>query len=217
MKKIVLSIILGVMLLSPNAQARNRISMSSSFTGVDHSLFSLVSDRVDIWDIFVRSLPEVDLYDPDIQFFVDRLPQDARVFVQTAPDGVRVFTFLSAREFGCIAKILPAVPGVKPELYMHIENCQMSRVRQDGKAVTNYIHSTVHKADGTQVKEFSSIATWTFHHVTDMTLTTPAGVEYDDLWYVETIVVNTPGPSIVEYFTVEGIGIVGKRKATVSW
>jgi len=175
------------------------------------------SAKVDIYDIFVRSLPEVDLADPDIQFFVDRLPRGARVFVQTSSNGTRIFTYLTKRKFGCIAKILPAVPGVKPELYMHIEECQMSRRQRSGKAVTNYIRNTVHKADGTMVKDFQSTATWTFHHITDMVLTTPAGVEYDDLWYVETLVVNTPGPSMVQYYTVEGVGIVGKRVANVSW
>lgn len=174
-------------------------------------------DTVDIYDIFARSLTEVDLDDDDIQFFVDRLPYNARVFLQTAPDGTRTYTYMTATKFGCIAKILPAVPGVKPQLYMHIEDCKMSRHRKSGKAVTNYIHHTIHKADGTQVKEFYSTATWTFHHVNNMMVTAANGEEYDDIWLVETLVVNTPAPSMVQYYTVEGVGIVGKRLATVSW
>ena len=98
------------------------------------------------------SLEEVELYDDDIQFFVDRLPAGAQVFVQTSPDGTRIYTYLTYHSFGCIAKILPAVPGVKPELYMHIEDCQMNRMRWSGEAVTNYIHHTVQKADGTVVE-----------------------------------------------------------------
>ncbi len=172
---------------------------------------------VDIYDIFVRSLEEVDLDSEDIQFFVGLLPRGARVFVQTAPNGTRVFTFLTRSRFGCIAKILPAVPGVKPELYMHIENCQMKRMRKDGKAVTNYIINIIEKADGTVVKEFKSTSTWVFNHVDDMVVETPSGMQFDDIWLVETHVVNTSGPSMVQYYTVEDIGIVGKRKATVSW
>ncbi|MEN8198618.1 MAG: hypothetical protein ABFR63_00965 [Thermodesulfobacteriota bacterium] len=192
-----------------NANATNAAIDSWSSRGIQ--------DTVDIYDIFVRSLPEVDLYDEDIQFFVDRLPYGSRVFVQTSPNGPRVYTFLSETQFGCIAKILPAVPGVKPELYMHIENCQMSRHRKSGSAVTNYIRSTIHKADGTMVKAFNSTATWTFHHVDNVLLTTGSGMEYSDIWLVETLVVNTPGPSMVQYYTVEDVGIIGKRVANVSW
>jgi len=158
------------------------------------------ADKVDIYDIFVRSLQEVDLDNEEIQFFVDRLHRAARVFAQTAPDGTRVFTFLSRRQFGCIAKIIPAVPGVKPELYMHIENCQMNRMRRDGTAVTNYIHHIIERANGTVVKEFNSTATWTFNHVDDMVVETPGGMQFDDIWLVETHVVNTPGPSQVQYY-----------------
>lgn len=179
--------------------------------------FNFCDDDVDIYDIFTRSLEEVDLYSDEIQFFVDRLPYHARVFAQTAPDGTRTFTFLTYHEFGCIAKILPAVPGVKPQLFMHIENCQMDRTRDNGKAVTNYIHHIVTKADGTVVKEFNSTATWAFNHVNDMAITTPAGVQYDDIWLVETHVVNDTSSSMVQYYTVEDVGIVGKRKSTVNW
>ncbi len=212
-----LGIMLGVLFLSPAAQvSAESFADGASYHSSNRSR-EMRADKVDIYDIFVRSLPEVDLYEPEIQFFVDRLPQNSRVFVQTAPNGTRTYTYLSNNEFGCIAKILPAVPGVKPELYMNIANCSMSRYRKSGEATTNYIQSSIYKADGTLVKEFSSNATWTFHHRTDMVLTTLAGVEYDDLWYVETIVVNTPGPSLVQYFTVEGVGIVGKRIANVGW
>ncbi len=174
-------------------------------------------DVVDIYDIFARSLEEVDLDSEEIQFFADRLPKRAQVFAQTSPDGTRVFSFITPRRFGCIAKILPAVPGVKPELYMHIENCKMKRFRKNGSAVTNYIHHVIEKADGTVVKEFNSTATWSFNHVEDMTVTAPSGMQFDDIWLVETHVVNTPGPSMIQYYTVEDIGIVGKRKAVVSW
>lgn len=190
--------------------------------GINSALSTLsvndyTNDVVDIYDIFAKSLKEVELWDEDIQFFVDRLDPGARVFQQTKPDGTRIYTFMTSSDFGCIAKILPAVPGVKPELYMHIENCTIPRQCKSGKAITNYIRNTIHKADGTMVKAFNSTATWTFHHVDDMVVTTPAGMQFSDLWLVETLVVNTPGPSMVQYFTVEGVGIVGKRAATVSW
>ncbi|MEN8140710.1 MAG: hypothetical protein ABFR97_05735 [Thermodesulfobacteriota bacterium] len=172
---------------------------------------------VDIADIFTRSLQEVDLQSEEIQFFVDRLPDGSQVFVQTAPDGTRVFTFLNDGKFGCIAKILPAVVGVKPELYMHIENCQMTRERKSGEAVTNYIHHTIQKADGTVVKQFNSTATWAFNNVTDMVVETATGMQFNDIWLVETHVVNDFGPSMVQYYTVEGVGIVGKRKPVVYW
>ncbi|MEN8141396.1 MAG: hypothetical protein ABFR97_09265 [Thermodesulfobacteriota bacterium] len=175
------------------------------------------SNKVDISDIFTRSLEPIDLASDEIQFFVDRLPYGSQVFAQTGPDGTRTFTFLSYSEFGCIAKILPAVPGVKPQLYMHIINCQMDRVRKSGEAVTNYIHHIIEKADGTVVKEFSSTATWAFNHVTDMVVETATGMQFDDIWLVETHVVNDFGPSMIQYYTVEDIGIVGKRKALVSW
>lgn len=175
------------------------------------------TDVVDVYDIFSCSLPEVDLGSDEIQFFVDRLPDGARVFMQKAPDGTKIFTFLTRRNFGCIAKILPAVPGVKPELYMHIENCSMLRKRRDGEAVTNYIRNIVTKADGTVVKDFNSTATWSFNHVDNMAIQTASGMQFDDLWLVETHVVNDAKPSMVQYFTVEGVGIVGKRKATVTW
>lgn len=176
-------------------------------------------DVVDIYDIFASSLEEVDLDSDEIQFFVDRLPRRARVFAQTAPDGTRTFTYMTKRRFGCIAKILPAIPGKKPTLYMHIENCQMKRMRKNGKAVTNYIHHIVEKADGTVVKEFNSTATWSFNHVVseETVYTTAAGTEFDDIWLVETHVVNDTSPSMIQYFTVDGMGIIGKRKAVVSW
>jgi hypothetical protein len=83
-------------------------------------------------------------------------------------------------------------------------------------STSNYILSTIHKADGTMVKSFNSTATWTFQHV-DMEVTTAAGNQFSDIWLVETLVVNTPGPSMVQYFTVEDVGIIGKRAANVSW
>ena len=230
MKKILLLLVCCSLTLVPFAWASEEAELNEAIAVIEslfeesqgtvpasNAYWKRNGDKVDIYDIFVRSLPEVDLTDPDIQFFVDLLPSDSRVFVQTAPDGTRTFTYLSKRKFGCIAKILPAVPGVKPELYMHIENCQMSRSRRSGTAVTNYIRNTVHKADGTMVKDFNSTATWTFHHITDTILTDSNGVEYDDFWSIETLIVNTLGPSMVQYYAIEGTGIVAKRKATVSW
>lgn len=231
MKRIILCFVLGLMFLSSNVHASEMDELlvvaqgngiesympDTSSSPVEGIFERMLADRVDIWDIFVRSLLEVNQDDEDIQFFVDRLPRNARVFVQADPDGTRIFTYLTLWEFGCIAKILPAVPGERPELYMHIEDCHMSRYRESGKAVTNYIYHTVHTADGTQVEEFSSTATWSFHHRTDMVITTPDGIEYNDLWYVETIIVNTSAPALVQYYTVEGVGIVGKRVADISW
>ncbi|MEN8141168.1 MAG: hypothetical protein ABFR97_08110 [Thermodesulfobacteriota bacterium] len=93
----------------------------------------------------------------------------------------------------------------------------MLRKRRDGEAVTNYIRNIVTKADGTVVKDFNSTATWSFNHVDNMAIQTASGMQFDDLWLVETHVVNDAKPSMVQYFTVEGVGIVGKRKATVTW
>ena len=65
-------------------------------------------------------------------------------------------------------------------------------------------------------KEFNSTATWSFNHVEDMVVTNPGG-SFEDIWLVETHVINDFAPSMIQYYTVEGTGIVGKRKATVSW
>lgn len=176
-----------------------------------------LDDYVDIYDIFVRSWRPVDLADDDIQFFVDRLPTGSEVYMSVDPSGTRTFAFLSGKQFGCIAKIIPAVPGATPELRMHIENCQMSRLRESGKAATNRTHHIVLKPDDSIAKEFDSTVTWTFHHEPEMTVTTASGLELTDIWLIDKLIVNDGGPAMVQYYTVEGVGVVGKRAATVTW
>lgn len=173
------------------------------------------AENADIYDIFVRSWTPVDMDDADIQFFVDRLPAESEVYMVTAPDGVRTYAFLSPKSFGCIAKLIPTpVDGVFSE--MIIENCSMKRVRTSGKAASNRTHHIVTKPNGAVV-EFDSTVTWTFHYEEDMEVTAKDGTLYVGVWLIDKLIVNDGGPTMVQYSTVEDIGIVKKRAAIVSW
>lgn len=171
-------------------------------------------ERADIYDIFVQSWAPVDLDTAEIQFFVDLLPPLSEVFMAKSSTGIKTFAYLSSDKFGCIAKLIPTPSGEYSE--MIIENCQLTRQRMSGVATSNRTHHIVTTPTGA-VKEFDSTVTWTFHYEADMQVTSADGTEYTGVWLIDMLVVNDGSPAMVQYTTVEEVGIVSKRIATVSW